>query len=978
MRNPDLAYQLNHRKSGVGISCLLHLLVCLIVFSANAHAQSCTVTQFVKSYEFEGNGIGYFLGRLNSGELYFGGSREQHLVLHTTDVNGNPIWDKQYYCPAISGIGSFAFATVDSSGHFFVSTDGSGIGLLDAGGNVLTSKLMNNIYPGMYCISIGVLADNKKVLLLRDQMSTGKNGYAVICLSANLSTIVWSRYFSNYDCSFLTMDVLDNKVFVPGWVDGVAIILCFDGVSGNLLSANSYKNADKHTFFDKIYKYNDGYMVLGRMYTTLYTPHTLIIRLDNNLDVINSYLLNEVWQNAVPALAVEANGSYHCAWGDESTPGSYSFAMSKDDQVEWSIFNGSINYRPKVYMDMPEGLTLLSFGFHTADPPVNKASLLLSRTDEKGQLLNCPSSDSPLSIANVDYERSVSPMVPVDTSFITLLPTAMIVSNDTYDLVEVCQNVSNCDTVAIIGKTNLCNVNAAQFIARRNKECSAPVTWTINNSLAVQTLLNDSTLSVQFPEAGSYTLIARLSGCKLMSDTVLISITASAPALDLGPDTTLCPGNNILLNARKGFPSYLWQNGSTDSVFMATQAGKYFVTATDACGGIYRDTVVVNPHPPIPFDAGLNRIKCNNDTIQLHATPGFLNYEWLPDYHLNSTTSPDVIANPLTDTAYTVRAERMSGCFVYDTVYVKVNHSISINLGADTSFCLGESVIFNAGNHFSSYTWSNGSGASLISVKTAGKYFVEAISIEGCHSFDTVEVVKVFSNPVVMLDHNNNLCSDDTRLLDAGNFTSYLWSDGSNEKTLLINKPGTYYVSVTDENNCKGRDTTFITNLLPSPSGFLSHDTSICSYASLVLSVKPGFAKYLWSDYSSAPSVTIDKPGVYWLQVTDDNNCMGKEYVNVSSKDCMQGFYIPNAFTPNNDGKNDIFKPLLFGNVTSYHFIIYNRFGQKVFETTEVAKGWDGVLNKSSQHREAFVWICNYQLADSTPETKKGSVILIR
>ncbi|MEO7046277.1 MAG: gliding motility-associated C-terminal domain-containing protein [Ferruginibacter sp.] len=978
MRYPDLKKKISHLNSGAGVSFLLHVLIFLL-FSVNTHAQSCTISQFVKSYEFEGSGIGHFLGRLHSGELYFGGSRNFHLVLHTTDKTGNSTWDKQYQCPDIDGYSSFAFASVDSVGNYFVSTDGSGIGLLDAAGNVLTSRLMKNIYPGMYCISIGILPDNKKVVLVRDQMTHGDgNGYAVICLSADLSSVVWTRYFSHYDCYFFTMDVLNNKIFVPGSVDQVGTLLCFDAETGSLLSTNSYNNDYNRTFFDKIYRYNGGYIVVARRWASVERPYKLILRLDDNLNVINSYLLNELWENALLALAVQDDGSYHGAWGSELSAGSYSFAMSKTDKLVWSRFNSSINYRPQVYCNTPEGFTLLGYGLQSiGDPPVTHSSLVLSRTDEEGRLANCPSSDAPLTMANVDYSKSMSSMIPVDTSFITLLPTSMLVSTDTYNLVERCKNVSSCNTVAIMGNTDLCNANTAQFIARRNKECSAPVTWTINNDLVVQTNLNDSTLSIKFPGAGNYTLTATLSGCKLISDTVKIHITSSIPTLNLGPDTMICPGNNILLNARKGFSSYLWQNGATDSIFTVTQPGKYFVTTTDACSGIYSDTILIDAHAPIFFDAGADRIKCNEDTIQLHATPGFLNYHWLPDYHLNTATSPDVIANPLTDTAYIVKAEKTPGCFAYDTVQVKVNHSMPINLGTDTSFCLGDSIIFNAGNHFASYTWSNNSSASFIKVRTAGTYFVDAISAEGCHSFDTAEV-KVFANPVVALDHNNNLCSGQTKLLDAGKFTFYLWNDGSSKETLLISKPGSYYVRVTDENNCQGIDTTFITHLLPSPKGFLPHDTSMCSYATLVLNAKPGFANYLWSNNSSAPSVTINKAGVYSLQVTDNNNCMGKESVTVSLKDCMQGFYIPNAFTPNHDGLNDVFKPVIFGNVIHYSFVVYNRFGQKVFESTDLSRAWDGSFHNMNSAANIFAWTCSYQFAGGNVENKKGSVLLMR
>lgn len=175
-----------------------------------------------------------------------------------------------------------------------------------------------------------------------------------------------------------------------------------------------------------------------------------------------------------------------------------------------------------------------------------------------------------------------------------------------------------------------------------------------------------------------------------------------------------------------------------------------------------------------------------------------------------------------------------------------------------------------------------------------------------------------------------------------------------------------------------GSDTAFITNALPSPSGFLPHDTSICSYATLVINAKPGLGNYSWSNNAITSSITIDKPGAYWLQATDDNGCVGKEFVTVSLKDCTQGFYTPNAFTPNNDGKNDVFKPMIFGNVVHYSFVVYNRFGQKVFESTDSSRGWDGRFRSMNSPADTFVWICSYQFAGEKIENKKGTVMLVR
>ena len=105
---------------------------------------------------------------------------------------------------------------------------------------------------------------------------------------------------------------------------------------------------------------------------------------------------------------------------------------------------------------------------------------------------------------------------------------------------------------------------------------------------------------------------------------------------------------------------------------------------------------------------------------------------------------------------------------------------------------------------------------------------------------------------------------------------------------------------------------------------------------------------------------------------------MGKDSVVVKIKDCMEGFFVPSAFTPNNDGKNDIFRPLIFGNVKQYQFTIYNRWGQIVFRTKEIGKGWDGNLGGVLQDPNVFTWTCTYQLEGEGKKSEKGLVTLIR
>src|SRR5207244_4038837 len=102
------------------------------------------------------------------------------------------------------------------------------------------------------------------------------------------------------------------------------------------------------------------------------------------------------------------------------------------------------------------------------------------------------------------------------------------------------------------------------------------------------------------------------------------------------------------------------------------------------------------------------------------------------------------------------------------------------------------------------------------------------------------------------------------------------------------------------------------------------------------------FSKYLWNNNSTNSSISISSPGKYWLEVTNQQACTGRDTIVIAAKDCMKGLYVPNGFTPNNDGKNDVFKAMLFGPYKSFIFTIYNRWGAVVFSTTDPTRGWDG------------------------------------
>lgn len=258
----------------------------------------------------------------------------------------------------------------------------------------------------------------------------------------------------------------------------------------------------------------------------------------------------------------------------------------------------------------------------------------------------------------------------------------------------------------------------------------------------------------------------------------------------------------------------------------------------------------------------------------------------------------------------------------------------------------------------------------------AGTYIDTLKTTSGCDSVVTTTLV-VNANPVPDLGKDGNLCIGQQLTVTPGVFTSYAWQDGSSGNKFAINSTGTYWVTVTNSNNCFATDTIRITTV-PLPSNFLKATDSVCSYESLVIRSLQNFKTYLWSTGEAQNNISVAAPGQYWLKVTDANNCFASDTITVLPKECMYGVYLPTAFSPNGDGKNEVFHPLIFGKVKKYQFTIYNRWGQAVFLTTEPHKAWDGKVAGVLQDPAIFIWTCIYQLEGSEQKSQKGTVMLIR
>ena len=185
---------------------------------------------------------------------------------------------------------------------------------------------------------------------------------------------------------------------------------------------------------------------------------------------------------------------------------------------------------------------------------------------------------------------------------------------------------------------------------------------------------------------------------------------------------------------------------------------------------------------------------------------------------------------------------------------------------------------------------------------------------------------------------------------------------------------GTYITKFTSINGCDSLSTIKLT-VLPKLSPALGKDTVLCTGNSLVL--YPGqYNKYLWQDGSTQSHLTINQPGLYAVIVSDKCGT-AKDEIVITGGAC--NIYVPSAFTPNNDGKNDLFRIPGGNNLSDYYLVVFNRYGQKVFESYNPAKGWAGDLNGKPQNTGAYAWHCEFRKPGSTELVKmKGTVMLIR
>jgi gliding motility-associated-like protein len=343
----------------------------------------------------------------------------------------------------------------------------------------------------------------------------------------------------------------------------------------------------------------------------------------------------------------------------------------------------------------------------------------------------------------------------------------------------------------------------------------------------------------------------------------------------------------------------------------------------------------------------------------------------------------------------TIKVAYANNCkIVVDSLNVAIRFSpTSINFGPDVITCRDTSLLLNAGEGFLSYVWQNGSTDSTFFINAPGSYNVVAQNLCGSQLKDTIRLVRTLVTPFTVSPLAATVCKGDSVQFRASGGTSYAWSPSANfsrpaaaSTKALVDVTQDFTVSISDS-ICK-RDTTLIVSVIASPGANItvakSNDVN-CGNDSAIL-IANGGVSYTWSpnlyiSRNSGNKITV-KPyqnTTYVVRGKDGVGCFGQDSVTVYFfKTGDQKLFVPTAFTPNGDGKNDVFRPTFIGPSAKYDFSIYNRWGQLVYRNKVPGIGWDGTVNGIPQKPDVYVFYITAEGGCNGQFEQKGTFALIR
>ncbi len=465
--------------------------------------------------------------------------------------------------------------------------------------------------------------------------------------------------------------------------------------------------------------------------------------------------------------------------------------------------------------------------------------------------------------------------------------------------------------------------------------------------------------SLKGPAGAEYMFVAKYTNTAMINPDTVVGI-----------DTAICLSAasiaaGVTLTASPGYSAYYWDNDSMTTTRKVTTAGKYYVYCITCGAPVLVDTFLVGV-PDTTYKLKDTAACILASPLTLYAPAG------TKDLWSTGSTGPSISVSA--NGVYWLHA--ITACNVAsDTFKVTFTPVAATTSASNTQVCMGSGpTTLNVPTGYTSDLWSTGSTATFIAVTTAGAYWVQAIT--GCTMLTDTFNVNFIAEPVVNLGNDTVFCPGAVITLRSPQPPgyTYLWSTHNTENNIEVEIAGTYWLSVNHQ-GCIATDSVIITALAPPDPFTLGPDTTTCSEDVLQLSVQAGASSLVWSTGSKDTSISVTTAGTYWATLSDACGSYG-DTINVSVDNCE--IWLPSAFTPNGDNKNDISRVMgTLQHFKDFSFGIYNRYGQRVFYTQDIYTGWDGTFNGTPQDIGTYFYMINYSL-NGKKKMMKGDLTLIR
>jgi gliding motility-associated-like protein len=304
-----------------------------------------------------------------------------------------------------------------------------------------------------------------------------------------------------------------------------------------------------------------------------------------------------------------------------------------------------------------------------------------------------------------------------------------------------------------------------------------------------------------------------------------------------------------------------------------------------------------------------------------------------------------------------------------------------VTIAIDSAVNTGTAPVFNW--YVNNTLQQNAAGGSLTYLTKKGDVVTCEITGNGhcvIQQKVTDSLIVAFNTSKVLLPDTIKFCAGGSTVVTASTgFVDYLWQPtNQTSASITVSVPGKYSVTAKDPQGCPSSANVVVTNHAL-PSNILAfNEITKCPLGTARIFTQKPYVEYLWSTGSADSVIQAQNEGLYYLQVKDSNGCVGHDSAYVRHIQCSEFLYFPNAFTPNADALNDVFKPTYYGFIHSYELNVYDRWGNLIFTSGNPLLGWDGRVKGNMQAPATYVWYCRFKVNDYPERTLKGTVLLLR